>query len=292
LDHLMSRVACGEVRLVRTMLAQAAPEHLDALRGELEHQLRTLPVPLHRSHPLTQERSSLLALRDTIDACLGLPEALLREARERWLAGGSHVEYLRLLVRNGHSARAVSMAIALLDANEQRDRQELETLLAEVSLAPTGWARAVTRFAQDPSELGWRRLQRSTPCEVYQERVRYTLRILMQLGVSSDVVFHFATLDGATPEAIGLAEEGLVAARVVEQRSLRSDHEGRVLWLGLAARAACVAGDQLGTIRLLRAAYAAARGSTYDPARDLAFVQDHADACLRALLLNAGFPAR
>ena len=286
----MSRVACGEVRLVRSLLARSAREHLDALRDELERQLRTLPVPLHHSHPLTRERSSLMTLRDTIDACLGMPEALLREARERWLAGGSHVEYLRLLVQNGHSARAVSMAIALLDANEQRDRQELETLLAEVSLAPSGWARAVTAFAQDPSELSWRRLQRFTPCEVYQERVRYTLRILMQLGVTAEVVFHFATLDGATPEAIGMAEEGLVSARVVEERSLRSDTEGRVLWLGLAARAACVAGDHLGTIRLLRAAYAASRGSCYDPARDLAFVRDHADACLRALLRNAGFP--
>ena len=134
----MSRVACGEVRLVRSLLARSAREHLDALRDELERQLRTLPVPLHHSHPLTRERSSLMTLRDTIDACLGMPEALLREARERWLAGGSHVEYLRLLVQNGHSARAVSMAIALLDANEQRDRQELETLLAEVSLAPSG----------------------------------------------------------------------------------------------------------------------------------------------------------
>lgn len=286
----MSRVASGEVRHVRSLLAQTAPAHLDALRGELEQQLRAMPVPLHRSHPLTQERSTLLTLRDTIDACLGLPEALLREARERWLAGGSHAEYLRLLVQSGHSARAVSMAIALLDANEQRDRKELETLLAEVSLAPTGWTLAVARFAQDPTELSWRRLQRFTPCEVYQERVRYTLRILMQLGVSSEVVFHFATLDGATPEAIGLAEEGLVSARVVEARSLRSDAEGRVLWLGLAARAACVAGDQLGTIRLLRAAYTASRGSSYDPARDLAFVRDHADTCLRALLLNAGFP--
>lgn len=287
----MRRVVSGEVSHVRVLLAQAAPEHLGALRGELERHLRALPVPLHRSHPLTQERRSLLTLRDTIDACLGLPEALLREARERWLAGGSHASYLRLLVQNGHGARAVSMAIALLDANEQRDRRELESLLAEVSLAPTGWANAVTDFAEDPSELSWRRLQRFTPCEVYPERVRYTLRILMQLGVSTDTVFHFATLDGATPEAIGLAEEGLVSARIVESRSRRSDVEGRVLWLGLAARAACVTGDQLGTIRLLRAAYRAAPGSSYDPARDLAFVRDHADGWLGAFLLNAGFPS-
>ncbi len=286
----MSRVASGEVRHVRSLLSSAAPEHLGALRGELEQHLRALPVPLHRSHPLAEHRSSLLTLRDTIDACLGLPDALLREARERWLAGGSHAEYLRLLVQNGHSARAVSMAIALLDANEQRDRHELEGLLAEVSLAPSGWALAVAQFAMEPSEESWGHLQRFTPCEVYQERVRYTLRILMQIGVAPETVFHFATLDGATPEAIGLAEEGMVAARIIEERAHRSDQEGRVLWLGLAARAACVAGDQLGTIRLLRAAYRAGRGSTYDPDRDLAFVRDHADSSLRALLVNAGFP--
>ena len=81
-----------------------------------------------------------------------------------------------------------------------------------------------------------------------------------------------------------------MAARIIEERAHRSDQEGRVLWLGLAARAACVAGDELGTIRLLRAAYRAGRGSTNDPDRDLAFVRDHADSSLRALLVNAGFP--
>ncbi len=286
----MDRVSSGEERLVRSLLSQSDPAALGALRTELESHLRALPVPLRGSHPLMLRRRTLLKLRDTIDVCLGMPEAVLKEAREQWLSGGSHVEYLRLLVQHGHSARAVSMAIALLDADEQRDRAELESLLAEVSLAPSGWTVAVAAFARAPSEEAWRDLQRFTPCEVYQERVRYTLRILMQLGVAEETVFRFATLDGATPEAISLAEEGCVSAQVVEARARNSDVQGRVLWLGLAARAACVGGDHLGTIRLLREAYRASVASTYDPLRDLAFVRDHADSTLRALLVNAGFP--
>lgn len=286
------RLTDAELDALQGYIAQAQEDSLGPLREALEEHLEALPVPMRHSRtPLSRRRQRLLRLRDRIDARRGNPDALLRHAREAWLCGGSHVEYLRLLLKHGQVARAISMAMALLDANACTDREALEGVLREAALAPSGWVLAVARFAEHPTESRWRELQRFTPGEVYDARVRYTVRILVQLGVEAETVFHFATLDGATPEAIGLVEEGQVDQRVVEQRAWRGSRPS-ALWLGLAARAACTRGDHLGTVRLLREATRHAVSQRYDTEKDVAFILEHGDDALVALLRSAGLLAK
>jgi hypothetical protein len=110
----------------------------------------------------------------------------------------------------------------------------------------------------------------------------------MRLDVEPNMIFRFAARGGITSDAIALVEEGRVDVSVIEERARESSVAGRPLWIALAARAACVRGDRLGVVRLLRSALAEVGADVL--ALDLSFVWTHADPELTAMLSAAAIP--
>jgi hypothetical protein len=291
LAELLDRAARDEVVDVEGFvraLEQGERRRLAARIGEIKG---ALPAPIgpQVEGPDARRHRTLGRLQAWTDAFDGHPEELLAIARREWLKGGSHARYLRLLLEFGRAAQAVSTARALLAHEDCSDRAELEALIAQAARPPGGWDEAVAAFARDPSIDGWDRLLRFTPDDVYDQRVRYTLRLLRELEVDPDTLFRCATHVGVTPEAIELVDRGEVSPALVLERAGRSSAETRPLWLGLAARAACVRGDRFTTVRLLREAVAAA-GSADVLTLDVRFVRDHGDDELQHLLDRAGLP--
>ena len=159
--------------------------------------------------------------------------------------------------------------------------------MADAAQVPEGWTEAVRRFAAEPSIERWQELLRFTPEELFDQRVRYTLALLRGLEVEPAILFDCATQDGITPEAIDL--RGLVDPHRIEARAGRGPANARPLWVGLAARSACVRGDRFNTVRLLREVV-----QSNLPAdiirRDVRFVRNRSDREMHALLDKAGLP--
>lgn len=291
LQDLLGRAERGEpidpAALVRDLDWAGLAKIETRARAELD----ALPVPIHSrvDGPAPRRRRVLEHVLAAIQARRGDPDALLEMARQVWLSGGDHATYLKLLVEHGRAPQAITIASALLDKPECRDREELEKILTDAARVPEHWTEAVREFLGAPSPDAWERLMRFTPDDVYYQRVRHTLKLMIQLGADPNVAFEYATRDGMTPEAIELAERGLVEPRTIVERSRRASVEARGLWLGLAARAACARGDKFGTVRLLREAFDIAV-PPFLPDMDLTYVREHGDEELHELLDRAGLP--
>ncbi len=65
------------------------------------------------------------------------------------------------------------------------------------------------------------------------------------------MLFRCASEYGLTPDLIELVEDGCVAVSTIVERATRSGG-AKATYLGLAAEAAFLAGDMVGTVRLLR----------------------------------------
>jgi hypothetical protein len=291
LDALLEAVQRGEEVDPEGLVKDLPHPWLDPLAREAERRLAGLPTPIGRTvqGPAASQHRALRRVLGWVHSRQGDPSLLLEVAREDWLGGGSHARYLRLLMDHGRGSEALAMARTLLEHGDGRDRRELEALMADAAQVPEGWIEAVRAFAQQPSLQAWQELLRFTPQDLIEQRLRYTLALLRNLDVPPDVLFDCATQDGVTSEAIDLAERGLVDPHRIEARAARAPSESAAIWLGLAARAACVRGDRFNTVRLLREVVQ----STLPPditRRDVRFVRSHADDELHALLDSAGLP--
>lgn len=76
-------------------------------------------------------------------------------------------------------------------------------------------------------------------------------RLLRLRGVDGDTIFRCASEFGMTPDLIELVEQGCVAVKTLVDRAAHSGG-AKTAYLGLAAEAVFLAGDMLGTVRLLR----------------------------------------
>jgi hypothetical protein len=74
---------------------------------------------------------------------------------------------------------------------------------------------------------------------------------LTALGLDGDAIFEYASEVGLTPDLIELVEQGRVSVKVLEERASRAGG-AKTTYFGLAAQAAFLKGDMLGTVRLLR----------------------------------------
>jgi hypothetical protein len=285
LDEISEAVERGELDLASwaTELDWATAERLrSATRAALED----LPVPIRAAvdPPPVRRRRTLERILGHLRAAKGDYELLTQAERVVWLRGGSHVEYLRVLVRAGRAGEAAGLARALLTNAKEDERDALEQFIVEISEPPAEWEEHVARLAEHPTKKAWDALFRFTPPEHVVERQRYTIDLLLRLGVSADHVFRLAAPDGASSHLLALVEEGEVDPRVIEEHAAVSN--ARQMWLGFAARAACVRGDALGTLRLLRAAHAGVAQEFVDS--DLRFIADHADEATREVLESGG----
>ncbi|MEM1417328.1 MAG: hypothetical protein AAGH15_20690 [Myxococcota bacterium] len=258
------------------------------LAARLRDELRRLPTPIrpqgprHTARLLLEEVLGWIELFESGDA-----ERLLRVERSRWLSGGDVVRYCEQLRRFGDEEMAEALARTVVGREPgiaPRLRERLEAFLAAGDPLPGSLHRAIDRLGAEPSLDAMRALLRFTPEELRPTRLRRVIEVLEEAGVGADERFRLAAVLGPSAEALRLAESGAVAPATIEALAGGADDPGP--WLGIAARAACVRGDRLGTVRLLRGALAAgalARG-------DLAFIRHHGDAELRTMLERAGVP--
>jgi cytosine/adenosine deaminase-related metal-dependent hydrolase len=175
----------------------------------------------------------------------------LREAEQRWLGGGSALPVVTLLLSRDAKVQAAVVARLALARPNCPDADELEEALARVAAAPPGWGEALAGFAAAPSPEAWRELMRFAPPEYIYQRTRDAIRRLRKLGVDGDSLFRCASEYGLTPDLIELVEDGCVKVETIVERAAQSG-AARTTYIGLAAEAAFLAGDMLGTVRLLR----------------------------------------
>ncbi|MFW6052124.1 MAG: hypothetical protein ACODAU_13180 [Myxococcota bacterium] len=291
LERLMSAAEEGEPTDPRALVAALDDTGTAELERAVQERLASLPAPIGRKvdTPAARRHRALRRVLAWIRERRGDAGLLLEVAREDWLGGGDHATYLRLLVEHGRGSEALAMARTLLEHGDGHDRHALESLMADAAQVPAGWVDAVRAFARAPSLEKWSELLRFTPEALFEQRVRYTLALLRRLDVPPDILFECATHEGITPEAIDLAERGLVDPQRIELRASRAPAGARPIWWGLAARAACVRGDRFNTVRLLREVVGSALPRDL-VRRDVRFVRNRADRELHALLDGAGLP--
>ena len=175
----------------------------------------------------------------------------LCDAEQRWLNGGSALPVVTLFLSRDANVQAAVVARLALARPACPDAEELEAALARVAAAPPGWGEALAGFASAPSPEAWRELMRFVPSQYAYQRQREAVRRLRSLGVDGDMLFRCASEYGLTPDLIELVEDGCVAVSTIVERATRSGG-AKATYLGLAAEAAFLAGDMLGTVRLLR----------------------------------------
>lgn len=175
----------------------------------------------------------------------------VREAGQRWLNGGSALPVVELMESHGARIEAAAVARLALAKPDCLDADELRAVLSKLASPPAGWEESLAKFAESPSRDAWRELMRFVPPDQVYLRLRDAIGRLRALGVNGDMIFRCASESGMTPDLIELVEQGCVAVDTLVERAARSGG-AKTTYLGLAAEAAFLAGDMLGTVRLLR----------------------------------------
>ena len=208
--------------------------------------------------------------------------------QQQWLAGGSALPLVRLLVARGEGDQAAAIARLVLGRDDCVDAAEIEQCLDEIDEATDEWRAQLAAMAHDPSVERFEELMRFVPPELIYQRLRNAIRKLKKLGVDANLLFQCATNIGMTPEAIELVEEGLVAPETILARARQS--AARATYLGLAAEATYLRGDLVSTIRYLRESVQnESEFSTALP--HIYFVREQASPEVNAILDRAGIPA-
>jgi len=210
----------------------------------------------------------------------------VREARQRWLNGGSALCVVELMASRGAKNEAVAVARLALAKPNCVDAAELRDVLSKLASPPAGWEESLARFAELPSRDAWRELMRFVPPDHAYLRLRDAIGRLRALGVDGDMIFRCASEFGMTPDLIELVEQGCVAVKTLVERAAHSGG-AKTTYLGLAAEAAFLAGDMLGTVRLLRESIAHENEwCSADP--HLIFIRERAAPAQTDLLNRAG----
>ncbi|HYS53203.1 MAG TPA: hypothetical protein VER58_05490 [Thermoanaerobaculia bacterium] len=168
----------------------------------------------------------------------------------QWLNGGSALPLVRQLLDDDCPDEAAATARMALRMPDCHDRDALEATLLESASTPEGWLAALEAFAKAPSETGWEELMRFVPEDVFYQRLRNTVAMLMKLHCDGNILFRCATRLGITSDVFDLARSGTVDPEVIVERGQASP--ARSMWLALAAQAAFTRGDRWSTIRYLR----------------------------------------
>jgi len=211
-----------------------------------------------------------------------------RTAMRKWLDGGPPLPYIRLLVDTERFIEAAATARLVLADPNCLDRPDIEAVLDQLDNAPAGWEQALSQLAMNPSLGGWEALTRFSPGDLAYIRRRNALRKLRDQGVAPNWLFRFSTHLGITPEAIELVEQGLVTLETILKRNEESTG-AQAFFLGLAAEAAFLSGDMVGTVRLLRQAYSH-ENDFCSPAFGVFFIRKRASDEQNTMLDNAGIP--
>jgi len=188
----------------------------------------------------------------------------------------------------GEFEEAATVARLALNMEDCPDADTIEEILDRCSAPPEDWNQQLDRFAENPSLESWRDLMRFVPEDLFYQRHRNSIRYLRKRGVDANVLFACACHPGMTSDAIALVEDGLVR---VDTILARADGAGRArgAYVGLAAQAAYLAGDLVGTIRLLRDAMAS-ETEWISAAPHVWFIRERASESEHEALDRAGIP--
>lgn len=288
LSTLLERSEAQLTQLIK-LLPSYELRHLEAL---IREELEALPIPIEPSIRLQHQkrREALTRALYLLEARRGEPQRLIYDARQRWLNGGAHLDYLQLMRAFGRHQEVIDLAFALLiDRELCPELADVERLLREELRIPQGHEAAITRYLEDPSEETLEPLLRFMPAEFEEEQLRFTVATLLRCGADPSLLLTLLLAligpDAITEEMQFLIDDGALSPQVME--ALAEHHpDARVDLLGFAARSAQAQGDHLGTIRYLRVAMLT---DAEERARDhLEQVRELADADLLELLDRAG----
>jgi len=216
-------------------------------------------------------------------------DAERHKAEQQWLNGGSALPLVSLLASRGMAAEASAVARVALARPECQDADKLEELLDTLSEPPEDWREQLDRFLEAPSLDGWRQVMQFVPPELIYLRQRSAIRHLKKRGLDGNMLFLCASEWGLTPDAIELVEEGLVDVATLVERAERAGG-ARTTYIGLAAEAAWLTGDFLGTVRLLRDSVQH-ENEWVSALPHIAFIRDRASKSENEALDRAGIPA-
>lgn len=169
-----------------------------------------------------------------------------------WINGGSALPAVRMMIENGYGFEAACTANVAMKRPDCDEREALLDIIGEVANTSDEWVEALREFARAPSEERWDELFRFAPEDVFYQRLRHTIAILMALRCDADILFRCAFKNGMTSDAFDVARSGLVDPQTIVARGDGSP--ARSAWLGLAALAAFARGDRWNTIGYLREA--------------------------------------
>ena len=211
------------------------------------------------------------------------------QLEQAWVNGGSALPLVTLLASRGMEMEASAVARVALARPDCEDVAELEELLDRLSQPPEDWRGLLDSFAEDPSLERWRELMQFVPPELIYLRQRAAIRYLNKRGMDGDLLFLCACEYGLTPDAIELVEEGQVGVDTLVTRAERAAG-ARTTYIGLAAEAAFLKGDLIGTIRLLRESMAC-ETELCVALPHIVFVRENANPADHEALDKAGIPA-
>ena len=212
----------------------------------------------------------------------------IRFARNDWLNGGSALPLVKLLAARGDKIEAATIARLALAKPDCPDAAALKEMLSSLSSPPEGWQKALAEFSASPTVEGWQELLRFVPPGNLHLRIRDAIARLRALGVDGDTIFRCAADSGLTPDLIELVEQGAVSVDTLLQRAARAGR-AKATYLGLAATAAFLSGDVLGTVRLLREA-AQHENDLVDAYPHIVFIRERATPEQNEALDRAGIP--
>ncbi|NLY92796.1 MAG: hypothetical protein GXY23_02100 [Myxococcales bacterium] len=262
---------------------------LARLSAAVRNALEACPIPIERGKraAVAERRARLRRAEALLEARKGDPTRLIGFARERWVEGGKHLEYLRLMVAFGRREAALDLAFALLERDFDEDQEELERFVEEVLAVPEGHAAALEAYLREPSAEAFDALLRFAPPALAEHRLRHTVRKLLVAGADPVRLLEVAGPRALTEEMQARIDDGEIPA--AELARLPEHHPDFAPdWLGLAARSALAKGDQLGTIRHLRGALRHAGHSAERAREHLETVRELAEPDLLELLDRAG----
>jgi hypothetical protein len=204
----------------------------------------------------------------------------------REFAEGRALALVALYAERGDLDRAATIARLALAQPDCPDAAEIEAILDRAGDPPAEWKAQLDAFADVPSFERWQELMRFVPDELFYQRYRNSVRYLRKRGVEPNLLFRCASAP-LSQEAIELVEDGLVSVETILARAEGSP--ARATFTGLAAEAAFLAGDLLGTIRPLRESMAC-QTELCSPLPHVAFVRERATDADHAALDRAGIP--
>ena len=209
-------------------------------------------------------------------------------AAEQEFARGIPLPLVSLYFERGELDRAAAIARLALAMSDGSDLEKIEEILDRCSAPPADWQEVLDTFAENPSPERWGEVMQFVPDELRYQRHRNGIRYLRKRGVEPNMLFLCACETGMTPEAIELVEDGLVSVETLLDRA-EAAGPARGAYVGLAAQAAFVAGDMIGTIRLLREAIGQ-ENEWILALPHIHFIRSHATPAQCEMLDRAGIP--